>query len=33
MNSSKKKSDIATILDDLRHDDPRKKLNAIRDIR
>ena len=33
MNSSKKKSDIASILDDLRHEDPRKRFNAVHDIR
>lgn len=33
MNSSKKKSELATILDDLRSEDSKKRLAAVRDIK
>jgi hypothetical protein len=33
MNSSKKKSELANILDDLRCDDPKKRQAAVRDIK
>lgn len=33
MNNSKKKSDLANTLDDLRCDDPKKRLNAVQDIK
>jgi hypothetical protein len=33
MISTKKKSDLATILDDLRSEDLKKRLNAVQDIK
>lgn len=33
MNSSKKKSELTNILDELRCDDPRKRQNAVQDIK
>jgi hypothetical protein len=33
MNSSKKKSEVVAILDDLRHEDPRKRLAAVQEVK
>lgn len=33
MNSNKKKSDVASMLDDLRNEDPKKRMNAISSIK
>lgn len=33
MNSGKKKSELANVLDELRCDDPRKRQNAVHDLK
>lgn len=33
MNSSKKKAELATVLDDLRNEDPKKRLTAVNEIK